>query len=66
MTPADIEHTIRAAIRAAREEGAPAVEVKIGEATVCIPLASGQPGDDNDVSDLDRELAEFKARHGQA
>jgi hypothetical protein len=39
MTRAAINRMIRAAIRAARQEGAPVVEVKIGdEATVRIPL----------------------------
>lgn len=40
MTLAEINRMIRAAIRAARQEGASVVEVKIGdEATVRIPLA---------------------------
>jgi hypothetical protein len=40
MTLAEINRTIRAAIRAARQEGAHEVEVKIGDdATVRIPLA---------------------------
>ena len=40
MTLAAINRMIRAAIRAARQEGASVVEVKIGdEATVRIPLA---------------------------
>jgi hypothetical protein len=44
MTLAEINRTIRAAIRAARKEGAPVVEVKIGDdATVRIPLAAGKP-----------------------
>ena len=39
MTLAEINRMIRAAIRAARQEGAPVVEVKIGDgATVRIPL----------------------------
>jgi hypothetical protein len=39
MTLVEINRMIRAAIRAARKEGAPVVEVKIGdEATVRIPL----------------------------
>jgi hypothetical protein len=39
MTLAEINRTIRAAIRAARKEGAHEVEVKIGdEASVRIPL----------------------------
>jgi hypothetical protein len=39
VTLAEINRMIRAAIRAARKEGAPVVEVKIGdEATVRIPL----------------------------
>jgi hypothetical protein len=44
VTLAEINHMIRAAIRAARQEGAPAVEVTIGgEATVRIPLAPDKP-----------------------
>jgi hypothetical protein len=44
MTLAEINRMIRAAIRAARQEGAPVVEVKInGEATVRIPLAADRP-----------------------
>jgi hypothetical protein len=44
MTLAEINRMIRAAIRAARQEGASVVEVKIGdEATVRIPLASDKP-----------------------
>jgi hypothetical protein len=44
MTLAEINRMIRAAIRAARKEGAPVVEVKIGDdATVRIPLAPDQP-----------------------
>jgi hypothetical protein len=44
MTLAEINRMIRAAIRAARQEGAPVVEVKIGdEATVRIPLAPDKP-----------------------
>ena len=44
MTLAEINRMIRAAIRAARKEGAPVVEVKIGdEATVRIPLAPEKP-----------------------
>ena len=40
MTFAEIQRMIRAAIRAARKEGASVVEVTIaGEATVKIPLA---------------------------
>jgi hypothetical protein len=40
MTLAEINRIIRAAIRAARQEGAQVVEVTIGdEATVRIPLA---------------------------
>jgi hypothetical protein len=39
MTLAEINRMIRAAIRAARKEGAPLVEVKIGdEASIRIPL----------------------------
>ena len=41
MTLAEINRTIRAAIRAARKEGAYEVEVKIGDdATVRIPLTA--------------------------
>ena len=44
MTLAEIHRMIRAAIRAARKEGAPVVEVKIGdEATVRISLAPDKP-----------------------
>jgi hypothetical protein len=44
MTLAEIQRMIRAAIRAARKEGAPEVEVKIGdEAIVRIPLAPEKP-----------------------
>jgi hypothetical protein len=44
MTLAEINRMIRAAIRAARQEGAPVVEVKIGDdATVRIPLAPDKP-----------------------
>jgi hypothetical protein len=57
MTLAEINRMIRAAIRAARKEGATVVEVKIGDATVRIPLAPDKPGDDNHASDLGRELS---------
>jgi hypothetical protein len=44
MTLAEIHRMIRAAIRAARREGAPEVEVKIGdEAIVRIPLSPEKP-----------------------
>jgi hypothetical protein len=44
MTLAEINRLIRAAIRAARKEGAQAVEVRIGdEATVRIPLVPDKP-----------------------
>lgn len=44
MTLAQINRMIRAAIRAARKEGAAVVEVMIGdEATVRIPLAPDKP-----------------------
>jgi hypothetical protein len=44
MTLAEINRTIRAAIRAAKQEGVYEVEVKIGDdATVRIPLASDKP-----------------------
>jgi hypothetical protein len=44
MTLAQIHRMIRAAIRAARKEGAPEVEIKIGdEAIVRIPLAPEKP-----------------------
>jgi hypothetical protein len=44
MTIAEINRMIRAAIRAARKEGAPVVEVKIGDgATVRIPLVPDKP-----------------------
>jgi hypothetical protein len=48
MTLAEINRMIRAAIRAARKEGASVVEVKIGdEATVRIPLVP----DDKPIAD---------------
>jgi hypothetical protein len=44
VTLAEINRMIRAAIRAARQEGATVVEVKIGdEATVRIPIAPEKP-----------------------
>jgi len=44
MTLAEINRMIRAAIRAARKEGAHEVEVRIGnDATVRIPLAPEKP-----------------------
>jgi hypothetical protein len=44
MTLAEINRMIRAVIRAARQEGAPVVEVKIGDgAMVRIPLAPEKP-----------------------
>jgi hypothetical protein len=43
-TLAQVKRVIRAAIRAARQEGAHEVEVKIGDdATVRIPLAPDKP-----------------------
>ena len=58
MTLAEIQRTIRAAIRAARKEGAAVVEVTIGdEAMVRIPLALDEPNGDNHASDLGRELS---------
>ena len=49
MTIAEINRMIRAAIRAARKEGAALIEVKIGEnATVRIPLTSDKPIADAD------------------
>jgi hypothetical protein len=51
MTLAEINRMIRAAIRAARKEGAREVEVKIGdEATVRIPLAPDMPASDKQVA----------------
>ena len=48
-TLAQNSRMIRAAIRAARQEGAPEVEVKIGdETTVRIPLAPDKPIADPD------------------
>lgn len=44
MTLAEINRMIRAAIRAARKEGAPEIEIKIGEdAVVRIPLVPDKP-----------------------
>jgi hypothetical protein len=44
VTLAQINRMIRAAIRAAKQEGAPLVEVTIGDdATVRIPLAPDKP-----------------------
>jgi hypothetical protein len=44
VTLAEINRMIRAAIRAAKQEGAPVVEVTIGDdATVRIPLAPDKP-----------------------
>jgi hypothetical protein len=44
MTLAEINRVVRAAIRAARKEGASVVEVKIGhDATVRIPLVPDKP-----------------------
>ena len=45
MTLAEINRMIRAAIRAARKEGATVVEVKIigNEATVAYPTSAGEP-----------------------
>ena len=58
MTLAEINRMIRAAIRAARKEGATVVEVRIGdEATVRIPLAPDEPNGDNHASDLDKWIA---------
>ncbi len=49
MTLAEINRMIRAAIRAAKTEGATEVEVKIGdEATVRIPLAPDKPVAESD------------------
>jgi hypothetical protein len=46
MTLAEINRMIRAAIRAARKEGAPEVQVTIGdEARVRIPLVPDAPHD---------------------
>jgi hypothetical protein len=60
VTLAEINRMIRAAIRAARKEGAPLVEVRIGDgATVRIPLAPGRPiGEsswDQAIADLERQ-----------
>jgi uncharacterized protein GlcG (DUF336 family) len=50
MTLAEVQRMIRAAIRAARKEGAPVVEVKINdEATVRIPLGR----DDKPIADTE-------------
>jgi hypothetical protein len=50
MTLAEINRMIRAAIRAARKEGVPVVEVKFGdEATVRIPLVP----DDEPIAESD-------------
>jgi hypothetical protein len=44
MTLAEIHRMIRAAIRAAKKEGAPEVEVRIGdEACIRIPLVADKP-----------------------
>jgi hypothetical protein len=67
MTLAEINRMIRAAIRAARQEGAHEVEVTIaGEATVRIPLAPASV-ELSAKNELDRELEEFEKRaNGQA
>lgn len=49
MTLAEFNRMIRAAIRAAKKEGAAVVEVKIGnEATVRIPLVPDKPVAESD------------------
>jgi hypothetical protein len=60
MTLAEINRMIRAAIRAAKQEGALVIEVRIGDgAMVRIPLAPKQPiGEsswDQAIADLERQ-----------
>ena len=59
MTLAEINRMIRAAIRAARQEGAAMVEVTIGgETTVRIPLAPEKPVADPRQNSFDRIFGE--------
>jgi hypothetical protein len=59
MTLAEINRMIRAAIRAARKEGAAVVEVTIGdEATVRIPLAPDKPIAESRQNSFDRIFGE--------
>jgi hypothetical protein len=59
MTLAEINRMIRAAIRAARKEGAAVVEVTIGEeATVRIPLAPDKPIAEPRQNSFDRIFGE--------
>ena len=59
MTLAKINRMIRAAIRAAKQEGASVVEVKIGDdATVRIPLAPDKPIAEPRPNSFDRIFGE--------
>jgi hypothetical protein len=51
MTLAEIQRMISAAIRAARKERAPEVQVTIGDATVRIPLSPDMPTHDKQLAE---------------
>jgi len=60
MTLAEIRRMIQAAIRAARQEGAPEVEVKIGDdATVRIPVSPKSPSAGKSGEQSGAELTEL-------
>ncbi len=63
LTQADIAR----AIRAAKQAGAPEVELRVGEALIVFRItpSTEQESPASPLNELDRELAEFEARHGQ-
>jgi hypothetical protein len=62
MTLPEIHRMIRAAIRAARQEGAPEVEVKIGDETIVrIPLSPKSPSAGNCGEQSGAELTPLDA-----
>jgi hypothetical protein len=61
ITQADVARVLRAA----KQSGAAEVVVQVGKQSLTVKLApSLEQASDSD--DLDRELAEFEARHGES
>jgi hypothetical protein len=60
FTQADVARSIRAA----KQAGAGSVELR-PDGTIIISLAGAAPITMSGTDDLDRELSEFEARHGQ-
>jgi hypothetical protein len=68
---ANVEHRfkdrdIRRAVKAARASGIDPVAIEVNPRTGAIKVMGDKAATTEQQSDLDRELEEFDARHGQA